>query len=35
MVKPDIILNAATIIINDRIINITFRSTLRAENNDL
>ena len=34
IVKPDIILNAATIIISDRIINITFLSTLRAENND-
>ena len=27
IVKPDIILNAATIIIKDKIINITFRST--------
>ena len=35
IVKPDIILKAATIIIKERIINITFLSTLRAENNDL
>ena len=35
IVNPDIILNAATIIINDKIINITFRSTFKAENNDL
>ena len=35
IVSPDIILNAATIIIKERIINITFLSTLKAENNDL
>ena len=35
IVSPDIILNAATIIINERIINITFLSTFKAENNDL
>ena len=35
IVKPEIILKAATIIIKDRIINITFLSTLRAENNEL
>ena len=35
IVKPEIILKAATIIINESIINITFLSTLRAENNDL
>ena len=35
MVKPEIILKAATIIINDNIINITLRSTFKAENNDL
>ena len=35
IVKPEIILNAATIIIKDRIINITFLSTLSAENKDL
>ena len=35
IVKPEIMLNAATIIINDNIINITFLSTLRAENNEL
>ncbi len=35
MVSPEIILKAATMIINDRIINITFRSTLRAENKEL
>ena len=34
IVKPDIILNAATIIIKDKIINITFRSTFKAENKD-
>ena len=31
IVKPDIILNAATTIINDKIINITFLSTFKAE----
>ena len=35
IVKPEIMLKAATIIINERIINITFLSTLRAENKDL
>ena len=35
IVNPEIILNVATIIINERIINITFLSTLRAENNGL
>ena len=35
IVKPEMILNAATIIINESIINITFLSTLRAENKDL
>ena len=35
IVKPEIILKAATIIINDKIINITFRSTFKAENNEL
>ena len=35
IVKPEIILNAATIIISDKIINTTFLSTLRAENSDL
>ena len=35
IVKPEIILKAATIIINDKIINITFLSTFKAENKDL
>ena len=35
IVSPDIILNAATIMIKERIINITFLSTFKAENNDL
>ena len=35
IVSPEIILNAATIIIRDRIINITFLSTFKAENSDL
>ena len=35
IVNPDIILNAATIIIKDKIINITFLSTFSAENKDL
>ena len=35
IVKPEIILNAATIIIKDKIINITFLSTFKAENNEL
>ena len=30
IVKPEIILNAATIIINDKIINITFLSTFKC-----
>ena len=34
IVKPEIILKAATIIINESIINITFLSTFNAENND-
>ena len=35
IVSPDIILKAATIIIKDSIINITFLSTLSAENSEL
>jgi hypothetical protein len=35
IVNPEMILKAATIIINESIINITFLSTLRAENKDL
>ena len=35
IVSPDIILNAATIIIKESIMNITFLSTFKAENNDL
>ena len=35
IVNPEIILKAATIIINVSIINITFLSTLRALKNDL
>ena len=35
IVKPEIILNAATTIIRERIINITFLSTLRALKRDL
>ena len=35
IVSPDIILKAATIIIRERIINITFLSTFNAENKDL
>ena len=35
IVRPEIILKAATIIIKDKIINITFRSTFKAENNEL
>ena len=35
IVSPEIILKAATIMINVRIINITFLSTLRALKNDL
>ena len=35
IVNPEIILKAATIIINDKIINITFLSTFKAENKEL
>ena len=35
IVSPEIILKAATIIINDKIINITFLSTFKAENKEL
>ena len=35
MVKPEIILNAATIIIKVSIMNITFLSIFNAENKDL
>ena len=35
IVSPEIILKAATIIIKDKIINITFLSTFKAENNEL
>ena len=35
IVKPEIMLKAATIIISDNMINITLRSTFKAENNDL
>ena len=35
IVNPEIILNAATTIIRDKIINITFLSTFKAENNEL
>ena len=35
IVKPEIILKAATIIIKVKIINITFLSTLSAENREL
>ncbi len=35
IVKPEMILKAATIIINESIMNITFLSTLSAENKDL
>ena len=35
IVKPDIILNAATIMINDKMINMTFLSTFKAENRGL
>ena len=35
IVKPEIILNAATIMISDKIINITFLSTFNAENKAL
>ena len=35
IVKPEIILKAATIMIKDNIINITFLSTFKAENKEL
>ena len=35
IVSPEIILKAATIIIKDKIINITFLSTFKAENKEL
>ena len=35
IVRPEIILNAATIMIRDKMINITFLSTFKAENNEL
>ena len=35
IVKPEMILKAATMIINDKIMNITFLSTLSAENKEL
>jgi hypothetical protein len=35
IVRPEIILKAATIIIKDKIINITFLSTFKAENSEL
>ncbi len=35
IVSPEIILKAATMIIKDKIINITFLSTFNAENNEL
>ena len=35
IVSPEIILKAATIIIKDKIINITFLSTFNAENKEL
>ena len=35
IVSPEIMLKAATIIIKDKIINITFLSTFNAENNEL
>ena len=35
IVKPEIILKAATIIIKDKIMNITLRSTFNAENKEL
>ena len=35
IVNPEIILNAATTIINDKIINITFLSTFNAEKSGL
>ena len=35
IVKPEIILKAATIIIKDKIINITFLSTFKADNKEI
>ena len=35
LMSVEIMLNAATIIIKDKIINITFLSTFNAENNEL
>ena len=35
IVSPEIILKAATMIIKDKIINITFLSTFNAENSEL
>ena len=35
IVRPEIILNAATIIIRDNMMNITFLSTFKAENKEL
>ena len=35
IVKPEIMLNAATIIISDKIMNITFLSTFKAEKRGL
>ena len=35
IVNPDIMLKAATIIINDKMINITFLSIFNAENKEL
>ena len=35
IVRPEIILKAATMIIKDNIINITFLSTFKAENKEL
>ena len=35
MVKPEMMLKAATIIISDKIINMTLRSTFKAEKSEL
>ena len=35
LVSPEIMLNAATIIIKDKIINMTLRSTFKAEKSEL
>ena len=35
IVNPEIMLNAATIIINDKMINITFLTTFKAEKREL